>query len=730
MTADTSHLLLDRVVDPETLRRAWDRVSGRNAAGGADGVSIQDFARNAGRHLERLGHDLACGSYAPEPMQEFTIPKSGHPGEMRILSLPSVRDKIAQQAVRSVIEPLIEPRFLDCSYGYRPGKGPVRAARRVLHFLNHRQMTWVVTADIDDFFGSVSHERLLARLDRWISEPAIIRLLALWVRMGRIDRGGRWKEVDKGLPQGGVVSPLLANCYLHPFDHWLRDRGGALVRYADDFVVLARSRDEAAAAAKAIQSFLEGELGLRLNPDPDRIASSDGGFEFLGIRYQSGKPSLAASTIRKKAAEVARLAFRFRTDPVTVAQGLREMAEGWRRYYAALLPPPALEPLERLFAGGPSRVAAWAPAPTASSPEKTLHLPVQAAIRKKRREYQRRIVQRADLVVNTPGSFVGKTGRRIVVRRDRKTVLELPADRLRSITLASHGVSISGDVVCLCAEVGTPVLFADQRFRVAAALIAQQGAGQSLGHAQVRALEDPARALALGRTFVNGKLRNQLNLVKYLGKYQAGRSPKFLEQARRFALALPGLLSELRATTAPTGHREWRDRLMSIEGRAAGFYWDCLIALLARPDFTHREGRGATDLVNSMLNYGYAVLAARIHIAILQAGLIPQLSILHAPRRREPTLVYDLIEEFRPQVVDRPVCAMIGLRKPLHVDGQGLLTDATRRQLLEAIYRRLGTLVPFQGETVELRDVVSGQARAFGRAVEEGAPYRPFIGRW
>ena len=247
--------MFEQVCSEATLFDAWRRVERKDSQGGIDRISVAEFRDRLPYNLERLRDDLRRGTYVPEPFQKIEIPKHNAPGEMRPLQMPTVRDKIAQEAVRSVIAPILEPTFVDCSYAYRPGKGPQKAIRRVEHYLGAKNH-WVSVADIDRFFDAMDHEITLREVKQHITEPEIVRLLALWIKMGAMDNHGRWIDPLSGVAQGSVISPLLSNVYLTPFDAYMTQKGHALVRYADNFILLTSTVDAAHEALVESETFL------------------------------------------------------------------------------------------------------------------------------------------------------------------------------------------------------------------------------------------------------------------------------------------------------------------------------------------------------------------------------------------------------------------------------------------------------------------------------------------
>lgn len=219
------------------LLKAWDSVKSKNAGGGVDGLNVSDFDADIGKNIRELSEDLKAGQWEPQPYLRIEIPKKEN--EKRKLGLLTIRDKIVQQGIRLLIEPKCENLFLGNSYGYRPGKGAAKAIRRLVNERTRKGFDWALKLDIDDFFDNVDHGILQARLKAIVTDAEIVRLVMLCVKMGVVSKSMKWQDTVKGLPQGAVLSPLLANLYLHSFDQFVTARTHAYVRYADDFVILA-----------------------------------------------------------------------------------------------------------------------------------------------------------------------------------------------------------------------------------------------------------------------------------------------------------------------------------------------------------------------------------------------------------------------------------------------------------------------------------------------------------
>ena len=278
--------LMDKVVAARTLQAAWERVKRNRGAAGVDGQHIAAFEAQAARYLEELAADLRAGRYRPQPVKRVWIDKPGR-RDQRPLGIPTVKDRVVQTALKLVCEPIFEATFCEQSYGFRPGRGCKDALRRVETLLEQGAV-FVVDADIQQYFETIPRDRLMEGVHAAIADGQVLALLERFLGQGVMEGLERW-EPEAGTPQGAVISPLLANIYLNPLDHLMEERGWQMVRYADDFVVLCGSRQEAEAARAAIQRWVE-EQGLALHAQKTRIvdARERGGFDFLGYHFERG----------------------------------------------------------------------------------------------------------------------------------------------------------------------------------------------------------------------------------------------------------------------------------------------------------------------------------------------------------------------------------------------------------------------------------------------------------
>jgi RNA-directed DNA polymerase len=301
------HSLIDKVYKRKNLEMAWEKVKANRGSGGVDGQSLESFAAQSDQQLDRLQSEMKDDVYQPQPVRQVQIPKAGKPGEFRTLGVPTIYDRVCQQALLNRLEPIFEPVFDDANFGYRRGRSTKDAMRKVWKEIQSGR-EWIVDADLKDFFGSVDHEKLLTLIAQRVADSRVLRLVGAMLTAGSYGKGQLFPS-ERGTPQGSVVSPLLSNILLTPFDQEMRRKGFQLARFADDWVITCKSEAEARAAIAAALRILK-ELGVELHPQKTRIVHVQYGFEFLGYKIKRGKQlKLSESKIRSTAKSGALYAF-------------------------------------------------------------------------------------------------------------------------------------------------------------------------------------------------------------------------------------------------------------------------------------------------------------------------------------------------------------------------------------------------------------------------------------
>ena len=325
--------LIDKVWKMENLQSAAGKVARGKSPKKPDGQRCRRYFEQSQRRLPPLQDKLKRGEYRPHPVQRVWIPKLGSK-ELRPLGISPVEDRVVQMALRNVLEPIFEHTFAEHSYGFRPGRGAKDALRRVQQLLDAGQ-TWIVDADIQGYFDTIPQDQLLAAVEEHVSDGRVLELLRSFLQQGVMESGKGWSPTENGTPQGAVISPLLANVYLNPLDHQMAGAGWDMVRYADDFVILCASREQAEVALNTIRQWM-GTAGLTLHPAKTRIvdATQRGGFDFLGYHFERGYRWPRQKSLDKFKAAIRQKTGKLRSGSLSeITEEINRTLRGWFEYF-------------------------------------------------------------------------------------------------------------------------------------------------------------------------------------------------------------------------------------------------------------------------------------------------------------------------------------------------------------------------------------------------------------
>lgn len=652
---------LTECMEASNLFTAWEKVLANKGACGTDGVTVEQYSKNVLGRLQQLRSLVLAGNYAPSPLKQNWIEKPN--GGQRKLSIPSVQDRIVQTAVAQYLSPQFEEEFENASYGYRPGRSVAMAVARVCRYRDQGNL-WVLEADIDGFFDNLNHKRLFELAHKYIKDRSIERLIKTWIQIPVKSKNGLFL-LEKGIPQGSPLSPLLANLYLNELDEKLLAQNFNLVRFADDFVVLCKSRTKAEEAQRAVTQIL-ADIRLQLNTRKTRVTNFQNQFVFLGVRFAGN-----------------------------LINAVRDGAEPWvipeDHEYKQASQHEIAEALSALQKGNNNRTyEVDAPCITQAV------LPYEAAGQDDNKpsydeidtlavhELENGTIQAETIrELNTPGLqglYVASHGHAIKLNTDRVEVWvqkekkqSVPIGQLDHILISGRGMVSTSflnachekNISCLIAPDGEPVTsFGSLSDYPSASFISQ-----------LAKMRDPAFKLMMARSVVKAKLHN----CKVVLRRFARRDDQDLSARVE---TISSCISKLDSTTSV-------GEVLGLEGAAANAYFKAFKALLPPEyNFPGRRRRPPRDPVNVLLSYGYTVLHAKMNHMVIGAGLNPHIGQLHTEGPNTYALVNDLVEEFRALVVDSVVLTLCRANKIGNTDFKWF-TDSDTPCFLDAAGRKV-----------------------------------------
>ncbi|MEY2944266.1 MAG: hypothetical protein RLY97_2280, partial [Pseudomonadota bacterium] len=625
MGADDS--LFGRITSMAGLQAGWQRVLARSPMPGGDGMSVASYAAGADGRLALLSHNLRSGRYRPGPLRRFSIPKK-HGDGTRQLGLLCVADRVVQSSALLCLTPLFEAEFESGSFGYRPGRS-VKAAGERITSLYRQGFRWVVEADIIAYFDNVPHGPLQDDLAALLPDRRLQALMAQWLDMAGTG--------DRGLVQGAPISPLLANLYLDRLDEAVAARGAHIVRFADDFVILTKSREQAERQLHAITTLLR-ERGLELHLGKTRISDFDQGFAFLGRRF-------------------------LKSFVLDDGDGLD--ADEWDEALLAAIPPDVgaigADAIEGAIAAKERGEAIGGDDEPTISRQFRNHdmgaakelpsrpVPVEDAMQLRKLSPRQRCLH-----------LYGK-GRKLDCRDYAFTVEENGAeiwlggaDRIDRIDIGPHA-DFSAAALRFALAKGTDVFFVDGHGMTQGRLNDAPGGRAALHLAQAAHIVDEGARLGLAREFVAGKIYNQRKVVQRW-RYNAEKSLRAeAGNAARHQAIVAGIktrLEQMRRLIEKAKRAEDMGALLGFEGAAAKIFLQIFRLALRGWSFGARKRRPAPDAVNAVLNWTAHLLAREVEVCLRRHGLHVGFGHLHRSEDGRASLVFDMVEEFRAPLVE------------------------------------------------------------------------------
>lgn len=737
---------LEYITLPSALKEAYDEIS-KNSSG-LDDISYQEFQKNLDANIKALIECILKGTYSPEPLKQIEIDKPNS-DEKRPIALSAIKDKIVQRVLYKNLNPYFDKIFSDKSYAYRPNKSTLKAINRTTQFLNEKKLH-VVKTDIDDFFENINHDKLLGILDKHITDKKVIRLISLFIQVGGF-KDMNFDEHNSGVHQGDILSPLLSNIYLNEMDMFLEKYDIAFVRYADDFVMLFNTHKEAYGTLSELKKYLKS-LNLSLGNDKTSVVHISDGFTFLGVEFKGRNRFVSNERLQKSISKIHKLS-KDKSGFKKFIDDLNSYLYALKNYYLhiiiknstqhQMLQDALIESLSHkiylaknykdvstkkefkilleqvhlsiLFDENiPDKIELI----IAKAYEKYLanksYKDTSKKLDKKRNKYAKKFANDSTLHISSKGMMLGISKNKFVLKQYGKVQNSYPFDRVTRIILEGKGFLLSSDVIKKCADNNITIDFIDRDALSYASLITYKSTISQTIHKQASLLNTPMQ-LTLAREFIRGKAKNQLNYVKYLNKYH-----KMLDKQ----------VESIQTNITKIKSAKDINTLMGYEGSISASYWDAIKLILEVP-FEKRITFGAKDIVNSSLNYAYAILYGKVQHCLVHAGLSLNISFLHALDAKKPTLTFDMIEEFRTFVVDRTIVSMLNKDEPIKLGNDGLLTKPSRQLISKNIKEKLGSYTMHKKESKKVEAIIQEQSFKLAKVVNgDEIRYKAFIGKF
>lgn len=739
---------IDHIFTPQTLKTAFEEISSN--ASGLDEVSYTDFKKELSKNISNLHTQIITGTYTPEPLKKIEIPKPDSK-ELRPIALSAIKDKIVQKILYTSLNPYFDETFSNKSYAYRKDKSTINAINRVSEFIN-KENHFILKTDIDNFFETINHDKLLLILDKHIADKSILRLISLFLQTGSFQEFDYDEHTD-GVHQGDILSPLLSNIYLDTMDKFLDDLQIPHVRYADDLVILAKTKNDLVLFKPKLEEFLS-TLDLKLGIEDTFISHINDGFVFLGVNFQGKNKSIDNERLQKAISKLHKLA-KNKSGFAKYIKELNSFLYAIKNYYLKIITQNStqhnmlqsnlidsiaqkvylsktnksittkkefkilLEQINLSLLFESELIKDKIDLIIAKGYEKYLanksYKDSTAKIDKKKNQYAKKFANDTTLHIATFGLMLSISKNKFVIKQYGKVQNTYPLDSIKRIILEGKGYSLSTDVIKVCADNGITIDLIDTKGNQYASLITYKSTISQTVHKQATLLNTPMQ-LYLALEFIKGKAKNQINYLKYLDKYH-----KILESnISKMENIL--LLGKSKATSI--------NELMGYEGSISTLYWDSLKLILDIP-FEKRITQGAKDVVNSSLNYGYAILYGKVQHSLVHAGLSLNISFLHSLDTKKPTLTFDMIEEFRTFIVDRTIISMLNKDEPIKLGNDGLLTKSSRQLISKNIKEKLGSYTMWKKQSIKVENIIMTQCYSLAKVINgETTKYKAFIGKY
>ncbi len=745
--------IFSQIAALNNLEFAWNDIKLKQRSSGIDNISAAEFDKNMNENILQISQSLKNGKYIPKPVYEFEKIKDQ---KKRInLVITAISDKIIQKSCANLIEPILEKKFYQFSYAFRKKRGHRNAIELISKLFNSHKFSYVATGDIHHYFDNINQELLISKIKAEISDDEqFINLIRLWLQNESISKNKKFKQRNKGIYKGYIISPMLSNLYLNDFDsHW-DNKDYLYLRYADNFIFLTNEEKKAEQLYREAEKYLKEILNLNLNEKDYQLANIENGFSFLGILFKNQILTISAEKFTKAKKKIRRIINSNNNNINKITKELNLSIASWQYYYSLINEQKMKLKFNNYIIHQIIKKATELKLSKDeslklinkvllfykySAKEKTdialeyynniknQKVDTKALIRKNRKFYKKDMNLKGEWLILKPGTKMRLSSNMIVLEsQNYKTQTSL--NKVSSIQINVQNNSITTNLIGKLSQKKIPVYITDNFGKPIASIIPAIYSSLGKSRKQIEAFYN-GKAIYLSKEFVIGKIQNQQKLLTYYAKYWRKKSPRFKELFDDFKIKSNQTIARIENLKAPT-IKDLQSKILGEEGNIAVRYWK-IFAFLVLPEEFKRNKHG-NDKINIMLNYGYGFLYNRIHSMILKMGLNPQISYLHREQMNKPTLTFDIIEQFRASVVERTVISIVNKKQEINFNKKTKrLDEESRKVLAKAFLNRLHSYFNYKKTETSFAEQIDQRVKDLEQFLtsekKEVSPYKSFI---
>jgi len=742
--------LYSSIISIESLNSAWKEIKNKAAGAGIDEISFKLYEVSLESKIADLNKRLSDHSYVPKPALKFKIPKDNDKKEYRDILVSAVEDRIVQKSFTIISSKICEKFLSRGSFAYRKGRGHHHIVDIIRKNIKDERFRFCACMDIHNYFNSIDIDLLIKIFhERTDCDENTLKLISLWTKCGYFDNNV-YHEHGSGLNLGYIISPFLSNIYLHDFDKRFDHSYYIYLRYADNIIFLADSLEKAETLYRQAEEMLKTRYNLVLNEEDKQIKDSEKGFDFLGLNFSPKVIKIADSKVSKAKRKIYKIFINKNNSPEKCVSEVNKAVEKWKYHYYTVTGKEQFELLDdhilknlakKLyfkrqlnFKHLTDNLKVLSDSPSLLLEKKVknymddlFNKPVvksEDIIQDQRKQYKKKLDLRGEWLVLKHGTKITLKDGKICMECNKfSSVVEI--SKINALQIGSKNNTVSTNLIEVLANKGIPIYISNHQNLPIAQILPAKHSSLNKTKNQISAYFN-GKAQYLIKELVTGKIKNQKQLMVYYAKYWLKKSKSFSIIYKEFCKRTDDVLQKV-SDLECNSYEELQSKVFGLEGITARYYWDIFAFLIKPVEFPGRIGHGAQDKVNAMINYGYGILYNKIHSELIKHSLNPQISYLHKDQEGKPTLVFDLIEQFRSPAVDRTVIAILNKKIEIKLDQNNMLDEKSRKILSKYFMDRIHTYYNYKTTETSIGEQISYRIKLLDDYLQNKDEYKSYI---